>query len=163
MSAWYPPEPVARRRTIVGDAIVGGLLVVFAVLALSVHDAVGDLGQMGREIRRAGEGLRDSGRSTAREVRGAFAAAADAGGVLPVLGDLAPLRRVGDRLASSLERQAVATGEDLAASGRQGERDAARVAALAGWVTFLVPSALLLAITLPPRLRQIRRLRGGRG
>jgi hypothetical protein len=153
----YPRDPVARRRALIGDAVVAGLLVVFAVFALSIHDAVGDLGRMGRDIRSAGETLSASGRSSAKDIRDAFDTAADAGGSLPVVGRVGePLRAVGDSLAGTIETQAVGTGEELTRSGRQGERSAARIAALAGWVTFLIPASLLLAVTLPPRLRQVR-------
>lgn len=141
-----------------GDALVAGLLVAFLLLALGIRDAVGDLGQMGSEIGRAGSALRDSGRDTAGQIRSAFAGAADAAGALPLVGsDLADsLRRTGDDTAGALERQAVTTGEDLARSGRQGDADAHRLADLLGLLAFVMPSALLLALTLPQRLREQR-------
>ena len=138
------------------DALVAGLLVVFLLLSLGIRDAVGDLGQMGREIGQAGVALRDSGRETAGQIRGSFDAAADAAGSLPVVGgQLADsLRATGADTAGALERQAVTTGEDLAASGRQGDADAHRLANLLGLLSFLAPSSLLLALTLPRRLRE---------
>lgn len=138
-----------------GDALVAALLVFFLLLGLGIRDAVGDLGQMGREIGEAGAALRDSGRATAGDIRSAFGSAADASGSVPVLGGGLgdALRDVGESTAAALERQAVATGEDLARSGRQGQDDAERLADLLGLLAFVAPSALLLALTLPQRRR----------
>lgn len=112
------------------DAIVAGLVVLFALLAVALYDAVDDLGEMGRSLHRAGDALQVSGRTTAGEIRGAFGSAADVAGGLPVVGSgLADsLRGTGERSAGALERQAQATGRDLSLSGTQGEHNAGRVA-----------------------------------
>lgn len=108
------------------DAAMASLLVLFAALALALHDAVGDLGDMGRSLAESGETLAQSGRDTAEEIRS----------------------------AGALESEAAATGDDLAASGRQGEDSAGRLATVVALIAFVIPAALLLAPWLPRRLRE---------
>ena len=42
------------------DALVAGLVLLFAVLAIALHDAVDDLGRMGRSLGQAGAALQSS-------------------------------------------------------------------------------------------------------
>ena len=74
---------------------------------------------------------------------------------LPVVGGsfADTLRRAGESEAAVIESQAVATGSDLARSGRQGEDDASRLADLLGLLTFLVPALVVLGFWLPRRAR----------
>ena len=128
------------------DAVIAGLVLVFAVLAIALHDAVDDLGDMGRSLSDAGTALQRSGKTTADQITTAFGDAADVAGGLPVIGgSLADrLRDTGDRSATALRSQAEATGRDLAASGIQGRDNASRVATIGALIAFIVPSALLL-------------------
>ena len=142
-----------------GDYLVAGLIVVFLVLALVLHSAVADLSQMGTGIRQTGQTLRSSAHQTASEIRSAFGTAADAAGALPVVGGgLADsLRKTGSDNAAAIERQGVATGNDLIVSGRSGETNARRIADVGALLAFLVPTVLLLALVLPRRLAELRR------
>ena len=137
------------------DALAAGLLALFVLLALGIRDNVTDLGQMGAQLGEAGTELRASGRQAADEIRGAFGGAADAAGALPVVGDAFgdTLREAGERNASVIEAQAVATGTDLALSGRQGEDDAAQLADLLGLLTFLIGIVVVAGFWLPRRAR----------
>lgn len=149
---------IDRSKLTPGDWLVVGLLVVFLILGIAVRGAVNGLGDMGQGIKDTGEQLRISGKATAKQISDAFGAAGDAAGALPVLGSgLADeLRKTGAANATALQTQAVATGNELVASGQSGIDNARRIAWLSGLLVFLVPSVLLLAIVLPRRLPELR-------
>jgi hypothetical protein len=91
-----------------------------------------------------------SGVTTAGEsVQGGFADVADAVSGIPV---------VGDRLSDAFSSSGDATGGNVASLGRQGEDAIHRTALLVGALTFLIPATLLLGLTLPGRIRGIRRM-----
>ncbi len=134
----YPSAPRQLRATLARDLLVLALLVLFAVLALKVHDAVDELAGIGRGVESAGTSVRD-----------ALHQAADGVGSLPVVGG-----QVGDALRSAGDG---ATGEAVAA-GREGQERVHELARTLGWLTFLIPAILLLAPYLPARAAQIRGL-----
>jgi len=65
---------------------------------------------------------------------------------------------VGGQLSGALSGAGDATGGEAVKAGRAGEQAAHDAAALLGWLTFLIPSGLLLARVLPPRVAQVRTL-----
>jgi hypothetical protein len=147
---FYPDIPSQRAATIVSDLVVLSLLVLFAWLGFKVHDTVDRLAVLG-------EGVRDAGES----VQGGFQTAADAV-------EEAPL--VGDDVAGGLREAGEGTGGNVAEIGREGEERVHRTADLLGFLTFLIPSVLLLFQAAPPRIALVRRLtaasrvlRGGDG
>ena len=157
----YPAPGAGGRRTLAGDVAVVLLLVLFAWMAFKVHDAIAGLADMTRGVEQAGASIRDTGRSAGAEIRGGFDSAADAVGAAPIVGGPVgeQLRAAGDRSASAIEAQARENGARLEESGRQGTEDIRDLATLIGWLTFLVPTLLLLSQALPSRLRQVRGLR----
>jgi hypothetical protein len=134
----YPALPAKRARAVIGDLIVLLLLLLFAWLALEVHDAVDRLAVLGAGVEDAGT-----------EIRGGFNTAADAVSGAPI---------VGDDVADGLRAAGRASGGELAERGREGQESVHRLANLLGLVTFLVPAILVLSRTLPGRISQIRRL-----
>ena len=135
---FYPDIPSQRAATIVSDLVVLSLLVLFAWLGFKVHDTVDRLAVLG-------EGVRDAGES----VQGGFQAAADAVEETPV---------VGDDVAGGLREAGEGTGGNAAEIGREGEERVHRTADLLGFLTFLIPSVLLLFQSAPPRIALVRRL-----
>src|SRR5688500_7447036 len=113
-------------------------LVLFAKIALEIHDAVDKLAILGEGVESAGTA-----------VTGGFDSAADAV-------DGAPF--VGDDLGDALRGAGEGSGGEVADLGRGGAGAAHDLADLLGLVFFLLPSALLLLWALPPRVRQVRRL-----
>ncbi|MDQ3630973.1 MAG: hypothetical protein M3417_06845 [Actinomycetota bacterium] len=134
----YPELPARRTQTIVRDVATTLAVVLFAVLALRVYDRVDALSAAGR-------GAQDAGRSVQR----GFDSAAGAVGGLPV---------VGGELSSALSGAGEATGGEAVEAGRAGEQAAHDAARLLGWLTFLLPTGLLLSRVLPPRVTQIQAL-----
>jgi hypothetical protein len=134
----YPDVPARRNAAIVRDALTVLALVVLAVLALRVHDRVDALSAAGR-------GAQDAGRSVQR----GFASAAGAVDGVPV---------VGGQLSGALRGAGEDTGGEAVRAGRAGEQAAQDAADLLGWLTFLIPSGLLLSRVLPPRVAQVRTL-----
>jgi hypothetical protein len=134
----YPELPGRRTATIARDALTVLALVVLAVLAVRVHDRVDALSAAGR-------GTQDAGRSVQR----GFDSAAGAVDGVPI---------VGGQLSGALGDVGKSTGGEAIAAGRQAEDAAHDAANLLGWLTFLVPAALLLSRVLPPRVTQVRTL-----
>jgi hypothetical protein len=134
----YPTAPRQLRATLARDLLVLALLVLFAVLALKVHDAVDELAGIGRGVEDAGTSVRD-----------ALHQAADGVGSLPVVGG-----QVGDALRSAGDS---ATGQAVEA-GREGQERVHELARTLGWLTFLLPAILLQVPYLPARIAQVRTL-----
>ena len=134
----YPDVPAPRNATIARDAAVVALVLLFAWLGFKVHAAVDELAGLGR-------GVSDAGTAVQRGFGSAAGAVDDA----PVVG--------GD-LAERLREAGRGTGGPVQAAGRRGESSVHSLARLLGWLTFLVPSGLLLGRALPPRMAQVRRL-----
>jgi hypothetical protein len=134
----YPDVPSRRAATLVGDAIVVALLLVFAWLGLAVHDAVARLGVLGEGVQ-----------ATGGAVSSGFETAADAVDGTPV---------VGDQLADGLREAGESSGGEVTELGERGEHNAHRLADLLGVLTFALPAGLLLLFFLPPRIELARRV-----
>jgi hypothetical protein len=134
----YPDIPTRRSATVLRDAAVLTLLIVFAWLGLAVHDAVDRLAVLGEGVQATGE-----------SVQGGFDAAADAVDDAPV---------VGGPLADAFEGAGEETGGEVADLGERGESGVHSLANLLGLIFFGLPAALVLIWYLPPRLGQARRL-----
>ena len=134
----YPQVPAQRTRTVLGDLLVLGLVVLFAWLGVAVHDTVDQLAVVPEGVTGAGTA-----------VQGGFDRAAEAVEGAPV---------VGDDLAGGLRGAGGATGGNVAELGREGEERVHRAADFFGLLTFLLPTGLVLLQALPRRFAQVRRL-----
>lgn len=134
----YPDLSRPRARTIAADAAVVLAVIVFAWLGTLVHDSV-------EELLAVSDGVQSAGRS----VEGALNQAGDAVGGAPIVG--------GD-VKDALKEAGRGTGGEAVAAGREGEEGIRSLANVLGWLTFLVPSALLLSRAIPPRVAQVKRL-----
>ena len=134
----YPDLPGRRLDLIARDLATVLALLLFAKIALEIHDAVDKLAILGEGVESAGNA-----------VTGGFGSAADAVDGTPV---------VGDDLGDALRGAGEGSGGEVADLGRGGAGAAHDLADLLGLVFFLLPSALLLLWALPPRVRQVRRL-----
>ena len=134
----YPDTPDDRGRAVARDALVLLTLFVLAWLALKVHDAVDELAVLGT-------GVADSGEA----VQGGFKAAGDAVDGVPV---------VGGELGDALRDAGEGTGGEVADAGRDGEERVHDLANLMGVLFFAIPASILLVLTLPGRIRQVREL-----
>ncbi|MDQ3935021.1 MAG: hypothetical protein M3340_10390 [Actinomycetota bacterium] len=132
----YPEVARRRTRAIATDAALVLAVVVFALLGNWVHDSVDELAGLGRGVQDAGESVREG-----------FGSAADAV-------ESAPL--VGGRVAGGLRDAGGTTGGETIAAGRAGEESAHDLADLLGWLTFLIPTGLVLHRFLPGRVREVR-------
>jgi hypothetical protein len=135
---FYPTLPAQRVRTVLRDLVVLLLLFLFAWLGLKVHNTVDQLAVLGTGVEDAGT-----------EIQGGFDTAAEAVAGVPIVG--------GD-LADGLRDAGRASGGELAERGQEGRESVHRLANLLGLVTFLIPALLVLSLTLPDRISQIRGL-----
>jgi hypothetical protein len=92
-----------------------------------------------------GTGVQDSGRA----VQDGFGSAADAADGIPLVG--------GD-VASALRDAGKGTGGNVAQVGADGEQRVHDLANLLGFLMFAVPASILLVLTVPGRVRQVREL-----
>jgi hypothetical protein len=134
----YPDTPNDRGRAVARDALTLLTLFVLGWLAIKVHDAVDELAVLGTGVRDTGEAVQNG-----------FGAAADAVSDLPVVGG-----EVGDALRDAGE----GSGGEVADAGRAGEERVHDLADLLGFLFFAIPASILLATTLPGRIRQVREL-----
>jgi hypothetical protein len=134
----YPDQTGRRIDLMARDLAVVLALVLFALIALKVHDAVDNLAVLGEGVESAGTA-----------VDGGFESAADAVDGTPIIGDT-----LGDALRGAGE----GSGGEVADLGRGGAGAVHDLANLLGLLFFALPAALLLLWTLPPRIRQVRRL-----
>jgi hypothetical protein len=134
----YPDIPSRRTTTIATDVAVVLAVGLFAWLGVRVHDQVQELAPISRGVQEAGGAVQNG-----------FEQAGDAV-------DGAPL--VGGTVGDALRRAGRDTGGEAVEAGRAGEEGIDDLARLLGWVIFLVPTGLLLARALPPRVGQVRRL-----
>ncbi|HMS61062.1 MAG TPA: hypothetical protein PKD63_02205 [Solirubrobacteraceae bacterium] len=134
----YPTLPADRTRTIAGDIIVVALLVLFVWSGMKVHDTVNELTAITAGVRDAGTSVQDG-----------FANVAGAVDAIPL---------VGGALADSLKTTGGATGGNVVSAANAGETAVNDTATVLGWVTFTLPTLVLLAFFVPLRGRQIRRL-----
>lgn len=134
----YPDPRPQRVDLLARDLATILALVIFALIALKVHDAVDRLAVLGDGVESAGNA-----------VTGGFDSAADAVDGTPLVGG-----QIGDALRGAGE----GSGGEVADLGRGGAGAAHDLANLLGILFFALPAALLLLWVLPPRIRQIRRL-----
>jgi hypothetical protein len=134
----YPDTADDRGRAVARDALTILTLIVLAWLALKVHDAVDKLAVLG-------SGVADSGEA----VQGGFEAAGDAVDGVPV---------VGGELGDALRGAGEGTGGEVADAGRDGEERVHDLANLLGVLFFAIPASILLILTVPGRVRQVREL-----
>lgn len=135
---FYPDIPHQRATTIAKDVLLVALILLFAWLALRVHDTV-------EQLQVLGEGVSATGRS----VNTGFQTAADAV-------DDAPL--VGDAIGAALEDAGEASGGEIDELGQSGQDRVHELANLLAMLTFLLPTGLLLLWVLPSRINLVRRL-----
>ena len=134
----YPDTADDRGRAVARDALTILTLIVLAWVAMEVHDAVDELAVLGT-------GVRDSG----EVVQSGFESAGDAVDRVPV---------VGGELGDALRDAGQGTGGNVADAGREGEERVHDLADLLGFLFFAVPASVLLVLTLPARIRQVREL-----
>jgi hypothetical protein len=134
----YPDTLNERGRAVARDALTLLALFVLAWLALKVHDAVDKLAVLGTGVHDTGTAVEDG-----------FEAAGDAVSGVPV---------VGGELGDALRDAGSGTGGEVADAGRAGEERVHDLANLLGFLFFAIPASILLALTLPGRIRQIREL-----
>ena len=156
----YPASSTGMTRTITGDIAVILCLVLFAWMGMKVHDGIAQLASIGRGIQDSGRAISSSAAETTDAVEGAFDGVADRIDGVPLFGDnLATALRDAPRGATtSLRETAQAQGNRLVAAGLEQERRTYQLATLVGWLMFLVPAVVLLALTVPRRVRQVRRM-----
>jgi hypothetical protein len=135
---FYPDPPLQRLDLMARDLGVLVALLILGKVGLEVHEAVDRLAVLGEGIESAGSA-----------VSGGFDSAADAVDGAPVIGD-----DVGDALRDA----GAGSGGEVEELGRGGSGAAHDLADLLGLVVFLLPAVPLLLWTLPPRIRQVRRL-----
>ena len=134
----YPDTADDRGRAVAKDALVILTLIVLAWLGLKVHDTVDKLAVLGT-------GVHDSG----QVVQDGFDRAADAVDGVPV---------VGGELGGAPRDAGEGTGGNVAQAGADGEERVHDLANLLGFLMFAVPASILLVLTVPGRVRQIREL-----
>ncbi|GAA1433386.1 hypothetical protein GCM10009616_25240 [Microlunatus lacustris] len=132
----YAQRPARRAGQLLGDALVLGWVLLWAVVGVLVDRTVSLLSGPAQQTAETAEQIRDS-----------FADAAGQAGQVPGLGE--QLRRPFDSAGGSLGQ--------LVASAERQVAVVERVAALTGWLTFAVPVAVVLAFWLPSRIRFHRR------
>ena len=134
----YPDLPGPRAAAVARDLAALAALVLLAWLGLAVHDAVGRLAVLGEGVSSAGGAVESGFERAADEVDG-----------VPV---------VGDEVAGGIRAAGEGTGGNVADLGERGEAAAHRLATILGLVVFGLPALLVLALWLPARIAQIRRL-----
>jgi Flp pilus assembly pilin Flp len=135
---YYPEVPAQRNRAILADLIVVGLILGFAWLGFAVKDSFDDLATLGRGVEQAGN-----------SVEGGFE---DAGGTV------ADVPIVGGALDDAFTEVGEQTGGTTAALGEAGESAVEDTANLLGWVTFGLPTLVVLLWAVPRRVTRSRRL-----
>lgn len=134
----YPDTPDDRGRAVARDALTLLTLFVLAWVALKVHDTVDKLAVLGTGVRQSGE-----------VVQTGFERAGEAANGIPV---------VGGEVADALRDAGEGTGGEVAQAGTDGEEGVHDLADLLGILFFAIPASILLVMTLPGRIRQVREL-----
>jgi hypothetical protein len=135
---FYPNIPTRWASTLTRDLLTVALLVLFAWIALEVHDAVDRLAVLGEGVNEAGSSIENG-----------FESAADAVDGTPI---------VGGELADGLRGAGEGSGGNVAELGQDGVDKTHQLADILGLVTFFVPATLLLLWVVPPRVAQVRQL-----
>ncbi len=134
----YSPRPGRLAGQIVGDLFVVAWTIACALAAIAVNQVIAVLAIPARETARTTarliENMREAGEQAAR---------------VPGVG--ADLRRPFDAASVTLGNVVTAANEQV--------RSIEAVAAIVGWVVFLLPVALVVALWLPRRVRFFRQAR----
>lgn len=156
----YPASPRRRAAAMAGDLAVVLLLCLFAWAGVKVHDGIAELAGLGRGIQDSGRGLSATAHDATGAVGGAFDTAGGAVQGIPLVGGQlsGALRSAGRSVTRPVTRASDAQAARLVAAGREEVRQTYRLARLMGWLTFVIPALLLLAVALPRRIAQVRRL-----
>lgn len=134
---YYPELPAQRNRAILGDLIVVALVLFFAWLGVTVNDTFDEIASLGR-------GVKDAGNS----VQGGFEDAGSRVADVPI---------VGGALDDAFTEIGTQSGGNTAALGERGESAIEDTARLLGWVTFALPTLLVLLWAVPRRIARVRR------
>ena len=115
---------------------------------MKVHDGILELTSIGRGIQDSGRAISATTRNTAGAVDGAFADAGDAVDGIPLVGeqlgrDAAQRAQRGHERPARHRRRA---GRRIVRLGVEQVRQTERAANWAGWLVFLLPGVLLLAL-----------------
>lgn len=153
----YPASPVARTWTATRDLVVLALLLLFAWMGMKVHDGILELTAVGREIQDSGRAISATTRNTAGAIDGAFASAGGAVNGVPLVGEQLAnaLRAAPGDATSELRAAGDAQGSKIVRLGVEQVRRTETAANWAGWLVFLLPSAMLLIWAVPHRTRQV--------
>ena len=156
----YPAAPGRRAATFAGDLAVVLLLCLFAWAGVKVHDGIAQLASVGRSVADSGRGLSATTRDATHAVGGAFDSAGGAVQGLPLVGGqlAGALRSAGSSVTRPVNHASDTQARRLIAAGRAEQRQTHRLAKLVGWLTFLIPTLLLLIWALPRRIGLARRL-----
>jgi hypothetical protein len=136
---YYPEVPAQRNRAILADLLVVALIVFFAWLGITVNDRFDDLATLGRGVEEAGN-----------SVQSGFEDAGDRVTDVPI---------VGGTLDDAFTEVGAQSGGNTAALGQAGESAVDDTARLLGWVTFGLPTLIVLLWAVPRRVMRARRLR----
>ena len=136
---FYPNIPTRRASTLARDLLTVALLVLFAWIALKVHDAVDRLAVLGEGVNEAGS--IDRGRI--RRPRPMPSTA---------------LRSSAATLPMGLRGAGEGSGGNVAELGQDGVDKTHQLADILGLATFFVPATLLVFLVVPSRLAQVRQL-----
>ena len=137
---YYPELPAQRNRAILADVVVVALVLFFAWLGVTVNDTFDDIASLGR-------GVKDAGNSVQ-------------GGFEDVGGRVAEVPIVGGSLDDAFTEVGAQSGGNTAALGERGESAVEDTARLLGWVTFALPTLVVLLWAVPRRIGRVRRLSG---
>ena len=135
---FYASRPARRASQLLGDLGVAAWTIVWAVLGIVTDAAVSRLAGPARDAA-----------STAEDLSGNFSDAAGSAAQVPGLGD--QLRRPFDAASESLVTLVDAADRQVATIER--------LATLLGWLVFLIPVTVVLALWLPRRIRFRRQSR----
>jgi hypothetical protein len=134
----YSDTPRERRRMITRDVVAVLLILFFAWSGTRMAGLVDGLQVLADGVVSAGSTVQDG-----------FGTAADTVDDIPM---------VGGSLADGLRSAGSATGGNAVDLGRTGQETIHRLALVAGWLVFLLPTLVLLVVVLPRRLRRMREL-----
>jgi hypothetical protein len=138
----YPDVPSDRRRQIILDVLVVGLVILFIWIGTQVHDLVDALSVLGSGVASAGDNIQNGFDSVGNAVAG-----------VPI---------VGGSLSDAFHNAGQGTGGNLGDLGRQGEDAVHMLARIVGIVTAALPIAVLLIAVLPRRIRKVREMSAAR-
>jgi hypothetical protein len=132
----YPGPPVRRHAALIRDLIALAIVAFFAWLGWRLYVRIDDIKALALGVQEAGT-----------SVQNGFTSAANAVGGVPI---------IGDTLKGALNGTGNLTAGNVVTLGIDGENAIHRVAQIVGWMTFLLPTILVLLLYLPRRIDRIR-------